>query len=215
MRTTIITAVYDTYDSLKPITKQSLDTKWICVTDDKTLAVDGWEIVYEPRSHLSPRFAAKIPKTLPWLYTDTETSVWLDASFKVKSPNFTKEVLEYANPLAQFKHPWRKCAYAEAKTCIAIPKDSKEILTAQMDYLEQINHPYNWGLWATGVIARKHTLEVIKMGYQWLSEIQRFSTRDQVSHPSVCRANGLRPNTLPGVYFDGPWLEYQGSIKHN
>lgn len=216
MKTTIITGIYDSYDTLKPPLPQSIDVEWICVTDVAEVRgnLNGWRIVYEPRPHLHPNRAAKTPKMLPWLYASTDTSIWIDASFRVTSPTFAEEVLKYADPIAQFKHPWRDCVFDEAYECYSIPKYNKEVLASQVVHLIKNDHPRNWGLWATGVIARRHTPEVIQMGCDWLADVHKFSFQDQVSHPDVCRRNGLRPIDLPGTHFSNPWLAYEGSGRH-
>lgn len=218
MKTTILTAIYDDYDLLKQTVPQSIDVEWVCVTDNQYLTPaknrDGWRIVHEPRSYLSPRFAAKLPKMTPWLYTNTETSIWIDASFQVKSERFAEEILQYATPLAQFVHPWRNCCYQEAKVCLQLRKDTAERIHSSIKLLETGGHPKEWGLWATGIIARRHTSEVVQMGFDWLAKVYEYSYRDQITHPMVCREHGLRPVNLPGVYFDHEWLQYNGSKRH-
>lgn len=216
MTTTILSAVYGDYDLLQITQEQSIDVDWVCVTDNPSWpeTYNGWRIIYEPRHHLHPNRAAKTPKMLPWLYTGTESSIWIDASFRVESPTFAEDVLGFADPIAQFNHPWRQCAYAEAKECILIPKYAGQPLQEQIERLHDLKHPYIWGLWATGVIARHHTPAVIKMGFDWMSEVYRFSFQDQVSHPDVCRRNGLRPINLPGTHLDNEWLAYEGSGNH-
>lgn len=213
----ILTAIYDDYDTLKPTIEQSVEVEWICVTDNPKLydPHGKWDIVYEPRSHLHPNRAAKTPKCLPWLYTDAQQSIWIDASFQVKNRFFAEDAMSMANPIAQFNHPWRQCAYAEAEECIAIPKYEPSVLKEQMWDLRNVQgHPHNWGLWATGVMARKHTDEVVSAGFDWLEKIYRFTYQDQVSYPDVLRRHGLRPMNFPGTHFDNQWVEYQGSGRH-
>jgi hypothetical protein len=214
MKTTIITAIYDNYDTLKPALKQSIDVEWVCVTDDKYLCGESWHTIYEPRPHLHPNRAAKTPKMLPWLYASTSTSIWVDASFRVVSSTFAEDVLNYAQPIAQFSHPWRSCAYDEAYECFQIPKYNREVLAVQTQYLSWRKHPKKWGLWATGVIARRHTSQVVQMGCDWLADVHNYSFQDQVSHPDVCRRNDLRPIDLPGTHLANQWLAYEGSGRH-
>lgn len=217
MKTTIITAIYDDYDTLKPALEQSIDVDWICVTDDpymKYPQYGSWNFVYEPRAHLHPNRAAKLPKCLPWLYASTDTSIWIDASYQVISPTFAEEILRYADPIAQFNHPWRQCAYDEAAESLLLSKYAGQPIDEQMKYYEQGHFPDGWGLWATGVIARKHTPEVVNMGFEWLADIYRFSYQDQLSHPNACLNNGIRPINLPGTHLANDWLSYQGSGRH-
>lgn len=216
----LLSAIYDGYDSLKPALSQSgLTVEWVLVTDDEALYRGdadplGWQIVYEPRPDLHPNRAAKHPKMLPCDYTAADQSVWLDASFAVVSPTFVADVLEHADPLAQFVHPWRDCALAEAEASAAIPKYAGEPILEQATAYRAAGHPAGWGLWATGVIARHHTPEVVAWGKAWLAEIERWSFQDQLSHPYTLRLRGLRPASLPGTHFANAWLAYQGSGRH-
>lgn len=223
MTIALITAIYDDYDTLKPALEQNTDVEWICVNDDPYWARDkvyrGWKCIYEPRPHLHPNRAAKTPKCLPWLYTDASASIWIDASYQVISESFAEDVLSYADPIAQFSHPWRDCVYAEGEESLKLPKykDSEELITDQLWDLRNVyGHPHHWGLWATGVIARKHTPQVINMGFDWLSQIYQYSYQDQLSHPNALRIhvnrNGM--NNLPGTHLSNEWLEYKGSGRH-
>jgi hypothetical protein len=216
----ILSAVYDAYDTVKPtLPQQGIDVEWVLVTDDEALYRGdsdplGWQVVYEPRPGLHPNRAAKHPKMLPTDYTVADRSVWVDASFAVVSPTFVVDVLEHADPLAQFVHPWRACALDEAFASAPIPKYDGEPILEQADAYRAAGHPPGWGLWATGVIGRQHTPEVVAWGKAWLAEIEKWSFQDQVSHPYVCRLHGLRPASLPGTHFANPWLTYQGSGRH-
>lgn len=215
--TTILTAIYNDYDTLKEPLAQSVETRWICVTDNSSWCgtYNGWEIVYEPRPHLNPNRASKTPKMLPWLYTDTPDSVWIDASFNIISPYFVESALSLADPIAQFPHPWRDCAYTEAEASIDLShKYGDQPIEDQIQHLKNMEHPEHWGLWACGVIARQHVPKVVKMGTDWLAEVYMYSYQDQISHPDVCRRNDLRPTNFPGGYFGGPWVMYEGSGRH-
>lgn len=216
MKSCVLTAIYGSYDSLKPVCPQDIDVEWICVTDNSELEQEGWNIVVEPRSHLHPARAGKLPKILPWLYTDCETSIWIDASFRVISSTFASEALSHANPIAQFDHPWRNCIYKEIEELKRITKFKDEIpkLIRQEEFLRQRNYPVNKGLWATGVIARYHTPEIIGMGFDWLKHVYQFSYRDQSSQGFVCWENNVIINKLPGSYLDGKWLSYEASSRH-
>lgn len=210
----VITAVYDGYDTVKPFLPQSVECEAICVTDDPKLEVDGWHVVYEPRPDMHPNRAAKPPKMTPWAYTRAHQSVWIDASFRIVSPEFVAQALQYATPIAQFVHPERDCIYDEAIVSMQLMKYHGEPIEQQMQRYRDMQHPGRWGLWATGVIARKHTLDVMKFGRDWLRECMTYSFQDQLSEPALLRAHGLRPESLPGWHGSNPWLRYEGSGRH-
>lgn len=215
----IVSAVYDGYDTLKPTWPQAgVDVEWICVTDDpKQLdpeAAEGWRIVCEPRVGVHPNRAAKGPKFRPWEYTSAPASVWVDASFRVVSERFAAEALAYADPIAQFVHPWRDCLYDEAIESLAKEKYWGQPIAEQAAYYRAQGHPEGWGLWACGVIARKHTDAVRRLGAAWAYEVDMWSFQDQISQPYVLRQVGLRPTGFPGQHLANGWLAYEGSVRH-
>ena len=245
IRAAVLTAIYDDYDTLKPVLPQDgADVEWICVTDSRKLAEEaalvarpviepdayyvtaplvhptGWEIRYQPRPDLHPNRAAKLPKVRPGHYTSRAASVWLDASFRVTSPRLVVDTLTYASEygggIAQFRHPWRDCLYDEAVTSIGLPKYAGEAdrIDRQWRAYREAGMPYNWGLWACGVIARAHRADVLRWGDAWGDEIEQHSYQDQVSHPYSLWRAGLRPADLPGNHLGNQWLSYEGSGRH-
>lgn len=215
----ILTAITDGYDTLKPVMPQAgLDVEWICVTDGlphpDAEAAQGWTLVCEPHEGVHPNRAAKRPKLLPWEYTTAACSIWIDASFRVVSDRFTAEALAHADPIAQFVHPWRDCLFDEAAESALLPKYSGEPVIEQGAYYRARGHPEHWGLWAAGVIARRHTAEVRELGAAWAHEVEVWSFQDQISQPYALREVGLRPQAFPGSYLATPWLAYEGSGRH-
>jgi hypothetical protein len=215
----IITAIYDDYDELKPTCPQAgLDVDWVCVTDNIELTKSenylGWRIEYEPYVDVHPNRAAKIPKLWPYKYCDADMSIWVDASFRVVSPHFAREAIGCARPIAQFNHPWRQCVYDEAEASVGIPKYAGEPVEHQMSMSRSLGHPEQWGLWATGVIARIHTDQVCEFNDRWANFIASYSFQDQLSEPVALRLSGLRPVHFPGTHFSNKWLSYEGSTRH-
>lgn len=218
----IVSAVYDSYDDLKPALPQAgAEADWVFVTDDPVIGAKesfrGWRVVYEPRPGVHPNRAAKHPKYEPWKYTDAPVSLWVDASFRIVSDRFAVEAtaeLTDQEPIAQFQHPWRDCLFAEAKESAGLAKYAGEPVLEQAESYRQAGHPEGWGLWATGVIARRHTEAVQRMGWLWLAETYRWSFQDQISQPYVLREKGLRPTVFPGSHLATPWLAYEGSGRH-
>lgn len=211
----IITAVYDAFDTVKPVLAQAgMDVDWVLITDRQPDDARGWRVVVEQRPDVLPARAAKGAKFEPWKYTDAPASIWIDASFRVTSPDFAAEALAYAKPIAQFEHPWRDCLYAEAVEIAALGMDPEGVAAWQTARYREAGHPTGWGLWAAGVIARRHTAAVKRMGAAWAREVGAGSVRDQVSQPFVLREAKLRPASLPGTHLANKWLAYEGSGRH-
>jgi hypothetical protein len=213
----VITAVYDAYDTIKPVMPQDgAEVEWILVTDTMpdAEAARGWTVVHEPRPDVPPNRAAKAAKFEPWKYTDAPSSIWIDASFRVVSSDFAVEAIALAKPIAQFTHPWRDCLFAEAVEIAALGMDPEGVAGWQTARYREAGHPVGWGLWASGVIARRHTAAVKRMGAAWAREVGAGSARDQVSQPHVLREARLRPASLPGTHLANAWLKYEGSGRH-
>lgn len=213
----IITAITDGYDTLKPaMPQEGLEVEWVCVTDGKPLdGLEGWTVIPDLPADVHPNRAAKRPKLMPWEYTDAPASIWVDASFRVVSPRFAVEAGDMAMPIAQFGHPWRDCLYDEADLSEMLTKYQGEPLAAQARYYRERGHPAHWGLWAAGVIARRHTDSVKELGRVWNNEVEKWSFQDQVSQPYALRQVGLIPSKFPGTHMATPWLSYEGSWRHN
>lgn len=218
----VISGLYGGYDTLKPAVPQAgLNVDWVLVTDDVSIRSGtlGWRVVHRPQPGTHPNRAAKYPKLFPWEFTEAPASVWLDASFRVQSPDFVTGALactSYAEPVAQFVHPWRDCIYTEAEESAKLAKYAGEpVLKQAAYYREGLGHPEHWGLWATGVIARQHDVPAVKeLGHCWATLIDRWTFQDQISQPVALRGAGLRPVALPGTHFANPWLTYEGSERH-
>jgi hypothetical protein len=214
----VVTALYGAYDTLKPVLPQTdLKVDWVLVTDDPTLrgGALGWRTVYLPRPGVHPNRAAKVPKLFPWEFTSATQSVWLDASFRVISPDFVTGALALADPIAQFVHPERDCVYAEAEASAKLAKYAGQDFDAQTAEYRERGHPEHWGLWAGGVIARKHgDVNIFNCSEQWNELITHGTFQDQVSQPVALRCNGLRPASVPGWHLGNDWVRYEGSGRH-
>lgn len=214
----ILTAVYDGYDVVRPALHQmGVRAEWICITDDAALRPEGWDVIGLPRRGVHPNRAAKEAKLRPWRFTEAPVSIWIDASFRVVSTSFALEVaslVDRDDPVAQFLHPWRDCVYTEAEASADLSKYAGEPIRDQAEHYRREGHPEGWGLWAAGVIVRRHTPAVLRFGDRWANEVARWSFQDQVSEPVALRATGLRPRPLQGTHFANPWLRYEGSGRH-
>lgn len=216
----IITANYGGYDTLKAaLPQQDMDVDWVVVTDMPILAVNrGWRAVYRAAPEGVSNFrAAKHPKLFPWMYTDAPMSIWIDGSVIVSSPNFARDVAKIleTSDLAQFDHP-EVCIYCEAMTSLKLLKYKNEfqLIKDQCKFYRQKGHPDNWGLWATTVIARKHTPLMRSLSYQWDTQILRWSSQDQISQPYILRNLDLKPALLGDSIFTTHWFNYAPSANH-
>lgn len=211
MSLALVTAIYGGHDELHPLPAGIQCDDAVCVTDDPDLFGSGWRMVYEPRVDEHPNRAAKYAKCLPWLYTECDSSVWIDASYAVLDPAFPRHAISYADPWAAHQHPVRDCIYDEARTSLAMPKYQLEPIQQQVDYYRDFGHPEHWGLWENGCTARQHTWDARRLSQSWLWEIERWSYQDQISAPYLFHVLGMRPSIIPR---DPRWIENRPGVRH-
>lgn len=213
MSVSVITAIFGNYDSLKDVAEQTINAKFVCVTDDPTLRSETWSIKLEPKAFAGkrhPRLLAKAPKFRPWRYVNSTQSIWVDGSAQIFGANFVADVLEALGdePIAQFRHPWRDCIYDEGEVSKSMLKYQDLPIDSQLNYYRKQGHPEHWGLWAAGLIARNHGPEIEKFGNLWLTENETWTYQDQLSEPYLLRQLGMRPVDLPHPFESNPWLSF-------
>lgn len=206
----VVTSCYGAYDPMGDPPPQTVDARWVAVTD-QPFESDVWDVVVEPRPIVGPRLAAKVAKAQPWFYVpQTKYVVWLDAAARLPDEHALERLLEWADgaPIAQFEHPARRCAYDEGEFSKAVYKYEDQNLAGQMAYYRSQGFPEQWGLWATGVIVYGPGLPA-EFSDGWLAEMLRFGDQDQVSEPFVLWDLGTRPRSLPGNVFGNDAVHWQ------
>jgi hypothetical protein len=208
MKVAVVSAIYGGYDHPKAPVPQDHPCEFVLVTDDPT-PVDGWQVVYEPRPQLHPRLAAKVPKCRPDLYADADAYLWVDGSIEITSPGFVTACVGHleVGPVAQFPHPLRSSIAAEAEASMAMAKYHGLPVREQAAHYIKSGYPDGWGLWETGIIARRR--DGLGFGADWLTEQVRWTYQDQVSQAPVMWAAGVRPIDLPGLATKNPWTRYR------
>jgi hypothetical protein len=94
-----------------------------------------------------------------------------------------------------FNHPFRQCPYEEAIVSEAIKYYSGPELRNQVrDYRHILKR--NSGLWACGVLVRKHTDFIKKLMSEWWEQNLKYTLQDQISFAYVCAKNKFKPTTL-------------------
>lgn len=213
MNIALVTAIYGGYDTLHPLPAGHGFDDAVCVTDDPMMAADGWRTVVEPHPHMPPRLAAKQAKCQPWRYTPMPASVWIDGSAEVTGPGLraAADHLLPTHDLVVFAHPEpRHDAYEEAEFCRDWPKYAGWPIREQMKHYRKEGLPVGSGLWACGVIGRRHTRRIQRFGDEWLDEQMRWSIQDQLSFPYLVWRDDLTVRTWgPPLWGPGnPWIRW-------
>jgi len=211
-----VCAVYGEYDLIPPVPAGFDDC--VLVTDRPVRT--GWRNVIEP-SALHPRLAAKRPRVRPDLYTDCESSVWMDGTAHLRDARFSalaQELLQEYE-LVVWDHPEdRSCFLEEARHCFDWPKYRDGPLLEQADHYLREGMPLGFGLWATGCMAREHTERMKRFGDAWLEEMERWTIQDQVSLPYVVWKQRIRIGTFGLDQLDNElvdWVPHAEDIRNH
>jgi SAM-dependent methyltransferase len=153
----------------------------------------GWETIVQAERAVDPRLAARRIKALGLDLVDCDTLVWVDGRVLPTGvplrPLLRKALLR--SDLAGFPHPWRDCAYAEARECAALDLANVGALERQAAAYRKAGLPVGSGLWNTMALARRRTDATVSLGREWWAEIQRHTARDQISFPFLLWKHGL------------------------
>ena len=208
MRVALITACYGAYDPVRPLPEGHGFDDAVCVTDDASIVGEGWRVHVEPRDE-HPRLAAKRPKMLPWLFTDCDAAVWLDASFEVTDRGFSKWVREHLmrDEFVVWVHPEGRLDFGdEAAVCWDWPKYRDYPMREQVQAYLDDGMPRNWGLFAGGTVGWVFTDRVKAFGERWYGEQIRWSIQDQVSLPFLLWDTGLPFGTWRANEYSNPFV---------
>ena len=213
----LVTAVYGGYDAVRPAPPGFDDC--VLVTDQRvhgSFRPRGWRVVVLPRPGTSPRLAAKMPKCRPDWFTECESSVWVDGSFRILGDGLARVAQEQlaGAPLVVAEHPYgRQCLYDEATFCALTVKSAREPVMDQAEHYLSSGMPRNWGLWALGLIARRHEDHVAELGHSWLRELEQWSDRDQISLPFLLWQRRWRPEVWPFPQLQNAYVRREGHRK--
>ena len=186
----IYTVVTGGYEELKEPAFIDPNCDYYCITDDKSIHSDFWNIIYVENTESldSVRFQRRI-KLLPYLWFENyEHSLYIDASILIRD-SVWKWIDDNASelPMLVYEHPDRTCIYVEAEACKLLNKDNPEVIDKQMLRYKQEKFPSNYGLAWTAIIYRRHNDPSLKrMSNIWWNEIKNGSRRDQLSLNYAC-----------------------------
>lgn len=179
----------------------------------------GWYWINEPRPHMHPRLAAKVPKCLPWVYVPhVETLIWADASVEFKGEHLQSLVDACASPtggrrsMSMWRHPWRQNIADEAAVSAEMIKYKDQPVLAQVEHYRGLGMPLEVGMWATGLAVYRGRgpsgWHIVARG--WLVEQMRWTYQDQLSLPFVSWRSLTWPEDIPvGWHLDNPWLTFR------
>lgn len=210
MRMAVYSAIYGGYDRPKPVFNVGADC--VLFTDDPDLDAPGWQVRYEPLGWIStPMLRAKYWKTHPDVaLPGVDLSVWIDGSI-IPKPRFAANCRDAAAKVdvAFTPHPLRNCIYTELDASRLPKYEPHAVMERQVNYYRKAGHPERWGLFASGVMVRRHHRRVLQVMQDWWVENTTWSWQDQLSLPFVVRRH-------PEVAWDTtlPWAQWWDYQEH-
>lgn len=209
----VFTSIADGWDNLRApeVVSNSENVRYICFTNVPNLPCVGpWQ--YRPLPELGHRGrTSRLPKILPHLMlpADAEFSIYHDGNFQLKW--LPEEIIQTAlisQDWAAHRHPCRTCLYDEASVLLKENIGTANLVEDQIARYRAAEHPDHSGLWANGFLVRRHTNAVKVLCEHWWREFANGCERDQVSFPFAQRNSGVEVNTLLGVIYESPFMNF-------
>lgn len=186
-RKVIYTCLTGKYDSLKDPDYVKQDWDYICFTDDlKQSDYKIWNLKQIPFKSKSKIVLSRFPKINPHLVLpEYEYSIYHDSNINVVNSYIYDRAEELINQNVAIsipRHPYRKCIYDEAETCIREGRSLKKPVIKLTAYLKSQHFPEAYGLFENNFIFREHKKENIKLlSNAWWDLFYHYAKRDQLS----------------------------------
>jgi alpha-beta hydrolase superfamily lysophospholipase len=197
----IYTANYGGKDRIRTPRRTRLwnkDLKFVYFTDEP-FESKVWDVVVEKRTGDSNR-VAKWYKLHPHELFPGESTLWVDASIVVRKDP-TKLFQGWEDMLLR-NHHQRTNIYGEADTCVMAGRDAEAVKKQIAEY-KRLGCPKDTGLYQNSTLLRKPSELAAEINRAWWAEIEKYSTRDQISLPYVLWANGFSVKSVDPKFFTG------------
>lgn len=158
-----------------------------CFTDNSELTSDTWNIVYTPP--IFPKDAsrsARVVKICPHRFLkEYDLSLYIDNSVQLleKPEIIFDDLISPSDDIVMMQHSFRETVLAEFFAVDQLKYDTSDVIDEQLKVYSEISpqifnqKPY-WG----GFIIRRHNVtQIINAMDDWISQVLRYSRRDQLS----------------------------------
>lgn len=212
--TAVVTAIFGDYDKVKMVWPND-NVDYYLFTDNRDLvkyaANDSlWNpIAFYSNIDRHPRLAAKGPKLLTHRYLPGYSKYfWVDGSVQFHNSSSIDLMLEFAgdDDITMFNHPDRDCIYTESEVSLGMRKYFNCGIERQIAEYRRMQHPENWGLWASGIFVRKNTPIINNLFEFWMNENIIGSYQDQLSLPVSFRYFNIRPKEFNQFLWNNDWF---------
>lgn len=194
---TIYTAIFSDYDDLKEPIIVTEGWRYVCFTD-QDLHSEVWEIVKVPQLDLGPQKTARWYKINFHKCIEDIYSIWVDATFIINCDLNQWWAERFIEPFGTIEHPFDKCIYVDARSCISGGKGDPKKIKQQVELYSHLGIKKNMGLISSGILMRENTLAVKRLCTTWWQQVEAWSSRDQI-------AFGYAQWAHPGVHHSTKW----------
>lgn len=219
----IYTFILGDYDSLKSPKVITKGWDYICITNNKNLVSDVWDIKYieTPGKNLKREAMSIMIKYFDYINEGYETIISIGGQILIREnlDDFTKQYGLDGDKydIGFLIHPCRNCIYKEAGAILGINKDSVTNINNHVNELKKSGYPVNNGLYETGVIVRKTNSGVTKSFFKlWGEDYDSLpSKRDQMScNYSIWRFKKNNELRIKEITQDTIYTKYFAIHKH-
>lgn len=192
---TIYCVIFGPYEELKQPKVITKGWNYICFTD-QDFKSNVWEVrkveTWEDKRMHSREYKINFDR-----YIQDEESIYIDGSFTINCDLNKWWADRFKAPATFVQHPRRNCVFEEIERCIMYERCSIDKLQAQREAYTGIVGK-GQGIIQSGLMMRQRTPEVISLMREWWDELQKYSTRDQISMAYVARNKKI--NTIVWNY---------------
>ena len=190
-------------DKLKDPLFVNKDYTYLRITDDPCESKVWTQKYCELNRYACREYKIRAAKFFP----EFDYSIWHDGSLRQKSDlRHLIEIVEDAD-IASYLHTHRNDLNEEMLMCIKLNKYFPKTLRKQVrDY--QSKGCFNGLLFETGVLVRKHNMNMLEFGEMWWNELLKYSIRDQISFPYVLWKTGTQCKIIPGNVYNNDFFNF-------
>jgi len=207
MKLLVYTAVIDYQDILVDPVPNLCGVDKICFTDMDYVEKSKFAFVrVDPSGETASKKQRHVKIHWPQVFNEYEYSLYMDSGVELLTdPNIFIDMLGDKD-LLLFDHYRRDCLYEEARECLVRGLGDSQEITAQVSHYLSEGYPSHNGLYGCTVLFRRHTEAMRDFSERWWKEVQRFSSRDQISFPYVKWETGFQVATFPVRWHNNSWF---------
>lgn len=185
----ILTSITNGKDNLEDPSLVFDNCDYIAFVDKTFDNINVWEqrlvFDYTTVDSFKDRRNAKPYKILSSImFPEYEYIIWQDGNHNLKmNPQEIIDLYGEDVDFLLFKHPDRNCIYDEIEACKNWRLDHIENLIPQYQFYKSQNVPQKYGLYEMSTFIVKTTHPIKELQLMWWEQINKFSSRDQISLP--------------------------------